>query len=452
MNLRKTIILLIIMIFSLNAAGCSQSVFAPTITSIESGEDISFFITTDIHYLSKSLFDGGDAYKKFVESGDGKQLNYIDELVDAFANDIKKKKPQVLIISGDLTTNGEKASHLDLAKKLNSIENLDTSVYVIPGNHDILNPYARSFKRADQYLTDYISQKDFSKIYGNYGYKEAISRDKSTLSYLAAPSKDVWLLMLDTVQYKNNIALGYPQLNGKLNSETLKWIKECSALAKKSDAQIIAVMHHNLLDHSGSVTEGFTLDNNEEALELFHNEGIHLALSGHTHRQDIKTYEEGDSQVSDIVTGALGIYPQKYGVLKFSLKSGYDYSTSSIDVEGWAKESGAVDKNLNNFKKYSQDYFYNDNYNKTYSRLLLWDTYTDDEIKSMAETSAMIRVKYFEGTINTSREELMNSEGFKLWKAIQSDRSMGSMMNMLNSNGKANNELHLSTSGRLNNE
>jgi 3',5'-cyclic AMP phosphodiesterase CpdA len=446
MNLRKTLISLSI-IFALNAAGCSQSALAPTIASIESGEDISFFIATDIHYLSKNLFDDGDAYKKFIESGDGKQLNYIDELMDSLTNDIKKKKPQVLIISGDLTTNGEKNSHLDLAKKLNNIENLGTPVYVIPGNHDILNPYARSFKGPNQYLTDYISQKDFSKIYSNFGYKEAISRDKSTLSYLAAPSKDIWLLMLDTAQYKNNIALGYPQLNGKISAETLKWIKECSDLAKKSHAQIVAVMHHNLLDHSGSVTEGFTLDNNEEALDLFNNEGIHLALSGHTHRQDIKTYKKDDNQVSDIVTGALGIYPQKYGVLNFSPKGGYDYTTSSIDVEGWAKESGAVDKNLNNFKKYSRDYFFNDNYKKTYTRLLLWDTYTDDEIKLMAETSAMIRVKYFEGTINTSREELMNSEGFKLWNKIQSDRSMRSMMNMLNSEGKANNELHLSISG-----
>lgn len=445
MNMRKIFLLFISIILILNITACSQGVSAP---AIESGKDVTFFIATDIHYLSKNLFDGGEAYKKFIESGDGKQLNYIDELVDAFAYDIKEIRPQVLIISGDLTTNGEKESHLGLAKKLNNIEKMGTSVYVIPGNHDVLNPYARSFKGKEQYFTDYITQKDFSKIYNDFGYKEAISKDKSTLSYLAAPSKDIWLLMLDTVQYKNNISLGYPQLNGKLNAETLEWIKECSALAKKSNAQIIAVMHHNLLDHSGSVTKGFTLDNNEEALELFHYEGIHLALSGHTHRQDIKTYKKDDNQVSDIVTGALGIYPQKYGVLRHTPEVGYDYSTASIDVEGWAKESGAADKNLNNFKKYSQDYFYNDNYKKTYSRLLLWDTYTDDEIKLMSQTSAMIRVKFFEGTINTSKEELMNSEGFKLWKAVESDRSMGSMMNMLNSDSKANNELHLSTSGR----
>jgi 3',5'-cyclic AMP phosphodiesterase CpdA len=448
MKTRRIFLSLVSAVLMFSFTACSLSVSAPEAGRIESGKDISFFITTDIHYLAKSLTDGGEAYQKFINSGDGRQLNYIDELMDAFTNDIKKKKPQVLIISGDLTTNGERESHLELSKKLNKIEEMGTSVYVIPGNHDILNPYARSFKGADQYLADYINEKDFSKIYGDFGYNEAISKDENTLSYLAAPSKDIWLLMLDTSHYKNNLTLGHHQLEGSINTDTFKWIKKCSYLAKKNHAQIITVMHHNLLDHSELVSKGYTLDNNKEALELFRNEGIPLTLTGHIHLQDIKVDKKEASEIHDIATGALGIYPQKYGILKFSPKSGYDYSTSSIDVEGWSRESGIVDKNLNNFKKYSREFFYNNYYSKTYSRLLLWDSYTDDEIKSMAETSAMIRLKYYEGTIKTVKEELMNSKGFKLWKSVEQERYMRNMMNMLNSDSTANNELHLSSYGR----
>jgi hypothetical protein len=62
---------------------------------VKSGEDVTFYIATDIHYLSKSLTDGGEAFQNFIDSGDGKQLKYIDEITDAFINDIKKKSSTI---------------------------------------------------------------------------------------------------------------------------------------------------------------------------------------------------------------------------------------------------------------------------------------------------------------------------------------------------------------------
>jgi 3',5'-cyclic AMP phosphodiesterase CpdA len=73
---------------------------------------------------------------------------------------------------------------------------------------------------------------DFSEIYGNFGYTDAVSRDKSTLSYLTAPSKDTWLLMLDTNKYENNVILGFPEAGGKISASTFEWITKCSKLAK----------------------------------------------------------------------------------------------------------------------------------------------------------------------------------------------------------------------------
>ena len=91
-------------------------------------------------------------------------------------------------LSGDLTNNGEKKSHQKLANLLGEIERSGkTKVLVIPGNHDIDNPWARSFEGDKQVLADSVSPKEFTKIYGDFGYKEAISRDKKTLSYLATP-------------------------------------------------------------------------------------------------------------------------------------------------------------------------------------------------------------------------------------------------------------------------
>ncbi len=350
MHTNKRLTALIFILFAFSLTGCARSVVAG---KIKAGKDINFFVATDVHYLAESLTDKGEAYQKFITSSDGRQLNYISEIMDAFAKDIKKKQADVLIVSGDLTTNGEKESHLEFAQKLKKIEESGTSVFVIPGNHDILNPFARSFKGSNQYITDYVNEKDFEKIYKDFGYSKAVLRDSNTLSYLAAPSEDVWLLMLDTAQYKDNIEKNRPRLDGEINPETLEWIKKCSDLAKKNNAQIVAVMHHNLIDHSEAIKVGYTINNSKTALQLFESCGIKLVLSGHTHLQDIKSYSNSDYKVYDIVTSALVVYPQKYGVLKYSQKDGYDYSTASVDVETWSKEKGGNDNNLNNFKAYS---------------------------------------------------------------------------------------------------
>ncbi|TDT52075.1 metallophosphoesterase family protein [Fonticella tunisiensis] len=229
MNISKKILKLILFLFILIFSGCSgSSAKLNRASKIPSGKEITFFVATDIHYLSKSLTDDGEAFQKYISSGDGKQLDYIDEIMSAFANDIKKK-PDILIISGDLTNNGERKNHLELAEKLKNIEKSGISVFVIPGNHDILNPWGRSFKGSNQYKEDYINDKDFSKIYGAFGYNEALSRDMNSLSYLADPSKDIWLLMLDTCKYENNEILGFPQPDGELKPGTLEWIKNVQA-------------------------------------------------------------------------------------------------------------------------------------------------------------------------------------------------------------------------------
>lgn len=410
---------------------------------IESGKEITFFVASDIHYLSESLTDNGEAFQEFLNSGDGKQLDYIHEIMDAFENDIKKKKPDVLIISGDLTSNGEKESHLELAQRLTQIEKMGTTVYVIPGNHDISNPYARSFKGDKQYLASYINDKDFSEIYKGFGYKEAISRDKATLSYLAAPSEDVWLLMLDTAQYEDNIALGTPQLGGRIAAETIDWIKQCSDLAKSEGAQLIAVMHHNLLNHSDTITEGFTINNSEATVELFQENDINLALSGHIHLQDIKAQKNDKNSTYDVVTGSIGIYPQKYGVLKYSKQNGIDYSTNSVDVEDWSKTNGIADKNLNNFKEYSKKRYGDKIYSKIVSRLAITDTYTSEELKLMGETYKTLNLRYFEGVKEIGTEEIRNSKGFKLWLSSEQNFFQRNVLRLVNLNGEDNNKLHI---------
>jgi 3',5'-cyclic AMP phosphodiesterase CpdA len=387
---------------------------------IPSGDDITLAITSDIHYLSRDLNDGKEAFQKYISKGDGKQLYYIAELFDTFIDQLKQTKPKVLILSGDLTNNGELDSHKDLAEKLKELEKTGTSIYVIPGNHDILNPWARGFKNNNQYVTDYIDEKEFVKIYADYGYKEAIMRDKATLSYLAAPSEDLWLLMLDTNKYKNNLALGYPETDGVLSKSTLDWINECHLLAEEKGAEIVAVMHHNILHHSNVIREGYTLNNNEQSRLRLKGNNINLVFSGHIHIQDISFDQQPNNPLYDIASGALSVYPHQYGNLIYTAKDkSLEYSTTRLDVEQWAKQNDMNDQNLLNFTKYSEDYFNNISYNMAYRRLEKEGSYTEEEMKQMSEIVQILNMRYFSGTENINSEDILQSKGYELWSGYE---------------------------------
>jgi 3',5'-cyclic AMP phosphodiesterase CpdA len=410
--------------------------------------DITMFVTTDIHYLDENLYDNGEAFQTILEMGDGRQLNYIDEIVDAFANDVDKEKPVILIVSGDLTNNGEKESHIELAEKFKEIEiSSGTNVFVIPGNHDIQNPWARGFKGSEQYMTDTIDTDDFERIYEEFGYKEAISRDKSSLSYLAAPSDHVWLLMLDTNEYDLNDVFGMPVTNGVIGSETLEWIKQCGKLAEKNNAKIVTVMHHNILNHSDVLYYGFTLDNSEEALEVFEECGLNLILSGHVHIQDIKSCGNGINTIYDIASSSLGVYPMQYGVLKYVPSKGFDYSTSRVDVERWAKEAGISDENIISFDEYSKNYFADISYKKTYDELSAAGTYSHEEKVQMAKTMSLLNTKYFSGNAGSLKNEIVNTQGYNLWVAATKPVFLKEyVLSMIDDSNTNNNQLQITTS------
>lgn len=388
---------------------------------IKAGQDISIFVAADFHYLSKDLNDFGEAFDRYQMAGDGKLLKYSEEIIDAFTHQVKKEKPDILIVAGDLTNNGEKVNHENLAKKLDIIQNSGTSVFVIPGNHDIKNPWACQFKNNQQEKTDTISAENFKDIYAPFGYSEAISKDENTLSYLTAPSEDLWLLMLDTNQYDNNLKRGNPQTDGLLRQGTLEWIKECSEMAKKEDATVLAVMHHSLLDHNPVKNRGFTLNNNKEAIETFQECGIELVLTGHIHLQSIKSYENDKKKIYDIATGALAVYPNYYGVLEFLPQIGFKYEAKQLDTKDWAQENNIDDENLYNFKKYSRDYFVRRSYYSFYDDLYDIHEYRNKEMDLMSQTLASLNAMYYEGKGNINIEKIQATPGYELLEAIGTD-------------------------------
>ncbi len=102
-------------------------------------------VASDVHYYSPELTDYGEAFEEMEKRDDGKLVHYIPQLMDAFTVEMEELKPSAVILSGDLTLNGEKAGHEALAQKLEILEEKGVKVLVIPGNHDINNYSSASY-------------------------------------------------------------------------------------------------------------------------------------------------------------------------------------------------------------------------------------------------------------------------------------------------------------------
>jgi len=76
----------------------------------QSQPPISIIIASDMHYLSPDY--RGEYFKEPNAMFDGKLIHYSNEYMDAFLEEVTKKQPQALILSGDII-DGSSAAEAD---------------------------------------------------------------------------------------------------------------------------------------------------------------------------------------------------------------------------------------------------------------------------------------------------------------------------------------------------
>jgi len=374
----------------------------------ESHNNPEIVIASDIHYLAKELTDFGPAFEHMVETGDGKVTTYVWEITDAFIDEVIQRRPQALILSGDLTLEGERVSHEALAQKLRQVENAGIPVFVIPGNHDINNAKAASFRGGETIPAVTTTPEAFAEIYEEFGYGEAVNRDPESLSYVAELKDGTWLLMLDSCQYENGAMVG-----GMIRTETYQWMDQVLDDAWFEDRQVIAVAHHNLLDESRIYEKDCTIEHAEELGEKLNGWEIGLFLSGHLHVQHYKYSENYD--VDEIVTGSLSTSPCLYGVLKYFGPHEFDYHTESVDVTAWAEGRGNPDFNLQEFSTYADGFLQQVFYNQAREGLSK-HALSVRERNDMAELYALLNVYSVAGRAWEIKEETMKRPAYELWQ------------------------------------
>lgn len=379
-------LVLIIMIF---AFACSS----PSYKIKEKGSEVKIALTSDLHYIDKTL-KSGDSFKEMLDEGsDGKLSIYIEELTDAFIDRLIIEKPDIVIITGDLTFNGEKLSHETLANKLQRLKKDGIEVLVIPGNHDLRNILAYEFRDDGPYYSEWIDVDEFKAIYKDAGYTKN-TYDDASLSYVFKASEDLWLLMLDTNTYDKNTNFA-PSSDGLIKEETLSWIDEVMS-HKPEDVDVIAFGHHPVFDIGGAPS--YVIKNADELLELFDKYDIALSISGHIHAQN---YDTKDGH-TDFGLSSLAVYDHQYTMLTYK-DHHVDLLTSDLDLEGYSP-----DPFFKNFDQNAEAYF------KKYSTNRLDGTYKGDDIpekisNALYELKADFNVAIFKGEGYTLKDLLYNS-------------------------------------------
>ncbi len=351
---------------------CSLALFLGDQCSLASSSALSppspsngyrMWVASDIHYIAGDLHDQGSAFQGMLENSDNKNTEMTDPLLDTLLWSLTKDPesgPACLVLTGDMTFNGARASHLAFATRLRAYEAAGIPVYVLPGNHDLSNPYSRSYVGDESVVVDTVTASEFAKIYDDFGFHDALSRDDGSLSYIVQPCVGLRLLMLDTTTSSHNMELGYASVYGHISSSTRKWIEERAKEAVLDHCRLVVAMHHSLLDHNPIVNDGYTIDDSAELAELFTSLGIHTTLTGHTHIQDIVSTDTVSGCIYDITTGALSVFPHNCGLLAISPKGQaleLSYTSHRLDVSAWARSSGSEDSRLLEFGTWSKEFF-----------------------------------------------------------------------------------------------
>jgi predicted phosphodiesterase len=220
------------------------------------------------------------------------------------------EKPDLVLISGDLTKDGELVSHKSLLKQLQILGLNHIKVLVVPGNHDINNPDAKLFNGDNATSVATITPDNFKSLYADYGYKSAISRDPNSLSYVSEPFKDIRILALDANEYYNNTPL-YCVVAGKIKDGTMVWAKKQLADAKAKGKTVIGMMHHGIVEHfmgESAIFPDYLVDNWGAKADELMQAGLKVIFTGHFHANDATMRTTGNLSLVDIETGSPVIY------------------------------------------------------------------------------------------------------------------------------------------------
>ena len=371
--------------FSGGAAPAETIAPAPALSPLAPPLGLRIAVASDTH-LDPDNTDKSGALSETV---------YNMEIVDAMLWDARQQGAKLLLITGDLCNSGRENKHAALVEKLHAAEEAGLAVFVLPGNHDLAP----------------IRQTDFARLYGDFGYDEAFSRDPASLSYCVVRD-DLMLLMMDTAGYAAG-AIDLPGAAARENSEaflseaTLRWAEELLQKAQEEGLFVLAAGHYNLLPEiSHQPGSGYYVENGVRFAALLRQYGVPLYLSGHMHLRAV--YREDG--LTEQLTECLIAYPTAYTLLDLTAEA-LAVTPRRADVDAWAEAAGQTNPVLLRFANWQEQAM------QSYCRTTV-DAMAERNPISAAEKGAAADFfyaamrAYWDGSLGSRRDVIRSMAGY----------------------------------------
>ena len=350
--------------------------------------DIKIAVLSDTHYYPLNYVSDCEDYETYV-GGDPKMLEESGSILDAALQMVREDAPDILVVSGDLTKDGEKLGHEQLADRFQAIEDeTDTEVFVINGNHDVFN-YEDSctFENGSKEYAETTTADDFRKIYANFGYNGDCEAEYFTnpnhdageiageLSYTVDLGKFT-IVAVDSGRYSPDADTGYSENEhitaGRVDDDLLPWVVEKIQAADAEGDTVIGLMHHGLVPHfegEENILSEYVVDNWQATATAFADAGMRYIFTGHMHANDIAQFtSNAGNTITDLETGSLSSWrsPQRTVTLTKGAplddgtqRTHEEFSVSSRGVTSidFKDHTGGV-THIDDFVSYTKDKLY----------------------------------------------------------------------------------------------
>ncbi len=322
-------------------------IFSLAAPSFAAEDELNILVANDLHYnhsystatQMKVRNNISADFPQIVSTG---RLLYASKaIILSFFEKAAAGDADFVLVPGDIADNGIAVEHEVMAGIFKEFEDkTGKQVYVVPGNHDYLKSTVEQFKN----------------YYADFGYNTALETDSLSASYTVELNDEYRLLAIDSCD---------PPIGSHgITAERLSWIKAQCEKAKKDGKKLVAMMHHNLLDHfnlASVVHVGSSVNADINMADVLAEGGVKYIFSGHTHNHDIQPYTASNgATIYDVVTSSLNVWPCEYREVSFGEQVKIKTKTiDKIDTSLVAPNLSqrAADLMENNFPQYVRECF-----------------------------------------------------------------------------------------------
>lgn len=263
-------------------------------------------LISDLHYYSPALGTTGKAYC-FREATAQTCLKESPQILKGLCDRLASSDIDALVIPGDVTNNGERASHEEAISLLNGLSETKTTL-VLTSTHDwSSNGLAKKYVGDTEIdLTDVIGTEELPGLYEHFGRQQLVSSYTTSLKQISKSCKigDVLVILANEDCDGAGGRSGYSEKH-------LAWVKNQITYAKENSLAPILFQHHMMIYNiSPLINKGQSISDGYKVAEELADAGLRLVVTGHSHFQRISQHTSSNGNtLTQLNLGAISGFP-----------------------------------------------------------------------------------------------------------------------------------------------